>query len=227
MKRAAIVVAVSSLFFLGAFLPGEEKADHESSPAFSASLERAVNMLEGAVVEVTAAATPRGSAKTSEPTVDEHTCAGYSGCEPTGELICGTTSEYTCENYPTCESTCELALTCYHTCEHYPGCEPTGELICGPDPTYDFTCEHYSTCESTCELSPTCQYTCELHPECEPTVGICGPTSYGEDTCYDYTCLYYPGCEPTGNYIDTCTPGDPLCQSSAGRTSWGAIKDMF
>ena len=62
MKRIAIVVLLSSLFFLGIFLPGEEKVDHKSSPAFSASLERAVNLLEGTMVEVTAAATPEAAA---------------------------------------------------------------------------------------------------------------------------------------------------------------------
>jgi hypothetical protein len=272
MKRAATVVVLSSLFFLGMFLPSEETADHKSSPAFSASLERAVGMLEGTMVEVTAAATPEaaeaGAQSNKEPltcypgcdiTYDqEFTCWYYEGCEPTGYLVCGPTlDEPTCEYYPTCnwtceyyygcevtgylvcgptldETTCEFYPTCEWTCEFYVGCEPTGDLVCGA--TYEYTCEHYQTCDHTCELHPTCQYTCEDYPTCQHTCeyySTCEltceyyPTSAG---CPCHTYEPYPGCEPTGALVcptyETCA-GQPGCDSSTGRTSWGAIKDMF
>ena len=153
MKKTAIVVLLSSLFFAGMFLPGAEQADHSGSPAYSASLERAISMLEGAGVEVTAAAVPDDGAEPMPVTVDI-TC----------DSACGHTELNTCELTinETCETTCDPGVsTCDYTCNpvNHPECEVT-----------------YDTCDPA--MNPECQVTydtCDpaMNPQCEPTQDTC------------------------------------------------------
>jgi hypothetical protein len=120
VSKTAIVVLLSSLFFAGLLLPTVEEADHSGSPAFSASLERAISQLEGALVEVTAAANPDDGAMSAPLTIGT-TC-------DISDPICG---EHTRAN--TCEVTVDPTCQCEETSDPgiNPECEPTFDTCVG------------------------------------------------------------------------------------------------
>ena len=118
MKKAAIVVLLSSLFFAVASLPGAEKAYNRNSPALSASLERAIATLEGATFNVTAAARPVNPVDMGKLTVITCPTVACPTANGTCEVTCGPTlNGETCVYYLTCFSTFAFVRTCAQSCK--------------------------------------------------------------------------------------------------------------
>lgn len=220
MKKYAITLLVVPLLFLGMLVFGPDKADHESSPAFSAALSNAIDRLEGAAIKATVAATPCAQAEAFDLTTDPITCDASPQC---GGLTADHRPCYTLQDEePTCDQqseTCDQGMTCHgrYTCDERTTC--TGGPTC--DGTYtcwnstcdqpDMTCDNTPTCDGgvdcdftvdgshTCNGVPTCESTCEAWPTCEYT-------------CQGaVTCDGSPTCTAGGI---TCDPSSPTCMQT-------------
>ncbi|MCK4236300.1 MAG: hypothetical protein KAX38_04215 [Candidatus Krumholzibacteria bacterium] len=151
MKRIAIVVLLVPFLLLGVLSLRVDKADHNSSPAFSVALDQAIGRLEGTAVKVTSAVVPPANAGALQPTLTEFTCIH-------GEPTCDGLS-------PTCTATCGV----WETCKANPECgiTYTGEPTCDQTPTCVSTCGTWPTCDGEITCAGYEGYTCDpKNPEC-------------------------------------------------------------
>jgi hypothetical protein len=174
----AIVVVVAAVIYLN-FVETSERSAHDSSPAFQAMLDQAVDRLEGVPERIAETAVSEAQADPQEPTVDEYTCAGFRTCDA---IATCDGSQTTCDGEITCDySTCMGALTCTSTCEQY----TIGE-------------------SATCDGSPTCHEGCAGWP----TYDGFNPTCVGGPTCeVSGTCIGFVTCSGCGTATERTTWG--------------------
>lgn len=230
MKKYVIALLVVPLFLVGVLIVGPEKADHESSPAFSVALNNAINRLEGTAIKATVAATPCAQAEAFDLTTDPITCDASPECEnlTTDYRECYTLDDqeatcdqatptcneeptchgrYTCDSRTTCDGgpTCDGAYTCWNSTCDEPGQTCDGTPTCDGSAGCDFTVDGTHTCNGV----PTCESTCEGWPTCEITCQ--GATCAGAFTCEAAQAT----CDGSETCQNTCANATfPTCQAN-------------
>jgi len=214
MKKTAILSLCILVAGFGIFCFGTQKAEHNSSPAYSAALDQAINRLEGAAASATCVVASKVHAGTLELTQDPITC------DPADPKCNGlTVDSRPCitlsHTYPTCDHngpTCNTGYTCSgrYTCDDRNTCYAGGAATCDA---------HYTCWNSTCtEVGKTCDGvtpTCDRGAGCDFTIDGT-QTCNGSPTCVN-TCFGWP----------TCTPGETYCAHAVDLTTWGKIKAKY